>query len=194
MIDIAARELGIDPSGDAAAQSAHRRGHALSARSASRRTTASAMTECDSGDYRVTLRSLPRGIRLGAKEGACRHVARRPLSRHRRRLLHRRRCVRPARKRAHGGRSRTARSTSMSDRPRSAKASRPSWRRSRPTRSKSRWIDVRVLHGSTNYLKEGFGSYGSRATVMGGSADRSGGRGHAQGVPQRRRGAFRRRA
>jgi carbon-monoxide dehydrogenase large subunit len=29
---------------------------------------------------------------------------------------------------------------------------------------------VRVLHGSTNYLKEGFGSYGSRATVMGGSA------------------------
>jgi carbon-monoxide dehydrogenase large subunit len=29
---------------------------------------------------------------------------------------------------------------------------------------------VRVLHGSTNYLEEGFGSYGSRATVMGGSA------------------------
>jgi carbon-monoxide dehydrogenase large subunit len=29
---------------------------------------------------------------------------------------------------------------------------------------------VRILHGSTNYLKEGFGSYGSRATVMGGSA------------------------
>jgi len=30
--------------------------------------------------------------------------------------------------------------------------------------------DVRILHGSTTYLKEGFGSYGSRATVMGGSA------------------------
>jgi carbon-monoxide dehydrogenase large subunit len=29
---------------------------------------------------------------------------------------------------------------------------------------------VRVLHGSTHYLREGFGSYGSRATVMGGSA------------------------
>jgi len=29
---------------------------------------------------------------------------------------------------------------------------------------------VRVLHGSTTYLKEGFGSYGSRGTVMGGSA------------------------
>jgi carbon-monoxide dehydrogenase large subunit len=28
----------------------------------------------------------------------------------------------------------------------------------------------RVLHGSTNYLKEGWGSYGSRATVMGGNA------------------------
>jgi carbon-monoxide dehydrogenase large subunit len=27
-----------------------------------------------------------------------------------------------------------------------------------------------VLHGSTHYLREGFGSYGSRATVMGGSA------------------------
>jgi carbon-monoxide dehydrogenase large subunit len=29
---------------------------------------------------------------------------------------------------------------------------------------------MRVFHGSTNYLKEGFGSYGSRSTVMGGSA------------------------
>jgi carbon-monoxide dehydrogenase large subunit len=29
---------------------------------------------------------------------------------------------------------------------------------------------VRVLHASTTYLREGFGSYGSRATVMGGSA------------------------
>jgi carbon-monoxide dehydrogenase large subunit len=29
---------------------------------------------------------------------------------------------------------------------------------------------VRVLHGSTTYLSEGFGSYGSRSTVMGGSA------------------------
>lgn len=29
---------------------------------------------------------------------------------------------------------------------------------------------IRVLHGSTSHLKEGFGSYGSRATVMGGSA------------------------
>lgn len=29
---------------------------------------------------------------------------------------------------------------------------------------------IRVLHASTTYLREGFGSYGSRATVMGGSA------------------------
>jgi carbon-monoxide dehydrogenase large subunit len=29
---------------------------------------------------------------------------------------------------------------------------------------------VRVLHGSTNYLRDGVGSFGSRATVMGGSA------------------------
>jgi len=29
---------------------------------------------------------------------------------------------------------------------------------------------VRVLHASTTYLRDGFGSYGSRATVMGGSA------------------------
>ena len=29
---------------------------------------------------------------------------------------------------------------------------------------------IRVFHGSTTYLKEGWGSYGSRATVMGGSA------------------------
>jgi aerobic carbon-monoxide dehydrogenase large subunit len=29
---------------------------------------------------------------------------------------------------------------------------------------------IKIMHGSTSYLKEGFGSYGSRATVMGGSA------------------------
>src|SRR6202011_4109318 len=29
---------------------------------------------------------------------------------------------------------------------------------------------VRIYHGSTHYLWEGFGSYGSRATVMGGCA------------------------
>jgi carbon-monoxide dehydrogenase large subunit len=29
---------------------------------------------------------------------------------------------------------------------------------------------IRVMHGSTTYLAEGFGSYGSRGTVMGGSA------------------------
>jgi carbon-monoxide dehydrogenase large subunit len=29
---------------------------------------------------------------------------------------------------------------------------------------------IRILHGSTTYLDEGFGSYGSRSTVMGGSA------------------------
>jgi carbon-monoxide dehydrogenase large subunit len=29
---------------------------------------------------------------------------------------------------------------------------------------------IKVLHGSTNYLPEGFGSYGSRSTVMGGGA------------------------
>jgi aerobic carbon-monoxide dehydrogenase large subunit len=29
---------------------------------------------------------------------------------------------------------------------------------------------IKLLHGSTSYLKEGFGSYGSRSTVMGGSA------------------------
>ena len=31
-------------------------------------------------------------------------------------------------------------------------------------------VHFHVLHGSTNYLREGWGSYGSRATVMGGSA------------------------
>jgi len=29
---------------------------------------------------------------------------------------------------------------------------------------------IRIQHGSTSYLREGFGSYGSRATVMGGCA------------------------
>ena len=39
-------------------------------------------------------------------------------------------------------------------------------RRARPAAVRS----IKVLHASTTYLREGFGSYGSRATVMGGSA------------------------
>ena len=37
-------------------------------------------------------------------------------------------------------------------------------------RWRSRIDAIEVVHGSTTLLKEGFGSYGSRATVMGGCA------------------------
>ena len=54
--------------------------------------------------------------------------------------------------------------------------------------------EVRILHGSTNYLKEGFGSYGSRSTVMGGSAIVLAVEDMLKAFRERRRGAFRRRA
>ena len=52
----------------------------------------------------------------------------------------------------------------------SARASRRSWRRSPATRSRCRSSGSRVLHGSTSHVAEGFGSYHSRSTVMGGNA------------------------
>ena len=45
---------------------------------------------------------------------------------------------------------------------------------------------VRVMHGSTTYLREGFGSYGSRSTVMGGSRDRGRGERLARRISARR--------
>ena len=60
---------------------------------------------------------------------------------------------------------------STSARRRSGRASRRCSRRSPPTRSKCRWTASRgVLHGSTDIVSEGFGSYSSRSIVMGGSA------------------------
>ena len=57
----------------------------------------------------------------------------------------------------------TARCRSMSARRRSGRASRPCSRRSPPTRSTCRWTRInRVQHGSTIYVKQGYGSY-SRA-------------------------------
>ena len=47
------------------------------------------------------------------------------------------------------------RSRSMSDRRPSGRGSRPSWRRSPPTRSNCRSIGSRCYHGSTNYLPRG---------------------------------------
>ena len=51
-------------------------------------------------------RSLPQGVRLGRQDGAARPEDRRPLSRHRGRLLFRRRRLRAARERAAGARNR----------------------------------------------------------------------------------------
>ncbi len=54
---------------------------------------------------------------------------------------------------------------------RSARASRRCLPRSRPMRSKCRWIAfASVRHGSTAYVSDGYGAYHSRSIVMGGSA------------------------
>ena len=78
----------------------------------------------------------------------------------------------PAPRRARGSCSRpTARSRSMSAPPRSGRVSRRCSRRSPPTRSNCRWTRIDgVFHGSTDHVREGYGSYSSRSVVMGGNA------------------------
>ena len=134
------------------------------------RTTASARPPATAATTPSTFDRCVAESRWAEKAHLQRQADRRPLSRPRHRLLHRRRRLRPARERAHRGRSAMARLRSMSVRRRSGRVSRPSWRRSPPMRSKCRSTASRCLHGSTTYLPEGFGSYGSRSTVMGGSA------------------------
>ena len=96
-------------------------------------------TECDSGDYSHHLRPLPRGIRLGGQVCTAGQADRRPLSRHRDRLLHRGRRLRPARECRACCSMAMAWSPSSSARPRSGRASRPSSRRSPPMRWNCRW-------------------------------------------------------
>ena len=170
LLDMAAHDLGLDPARHPPTQSRRASTTCPIRWPPSCRTMASATLSCDSGDYSATLRPLPSPRRAGGEAQAARQADRRPLSRPRARLLHRGRRLRPARERAHRASRRTARSRSMSARPRSGRGSRPSSRRSPPTRWRSRRSASRSCHGSTNYLKEGFGSYGSRATVMGGNA------------------------
>ena len=50
---------------------------------------------------------------------------------------------------------------------------------------------VRVLHGSTTLLREGYGSYHSRSVVMGGSAMLAAAESLARGNPKKRRETFR---
>ena len=95
-------------------------------------------TACDSGDYAEHVRPLRRRRRLGRQGEAERQAGRRPLSRPRHRLLHRRRRLGARARMRASWSSTTARSRSMSDRRRSGRGSRPSWRRSPPTRSKCR--------------------------------------------------------
>ena len=85
-------------------------------------------------------RSLSRRDRMGEKVEARGQADRRALSRPRRRLLHRGRRRRAEGERAHRARAGWHVIRSMSAHPRSARDSRPRSRRSRPTRSKSRWI------------------------------------------------------
>ena len=131
LFDIAARELGIDRvefrrrnlivgSRDAVAA---RHGDAARHRHRDRQRRLS-------GDARP----LPRRVRLGGKIQAAGPADRRPLSRHRGRLLSRRRRLRTARECAAGARRGRHGRRSMSARRRSARASRRSSRRSPPTR------------------------------------------------------------
>ena len=82
--------------------------------------------------------ALPRRDRLERKGGDPGQADRRPLSRHRDRLLPRRRRVRPEGERAPRARTPTARFRSMSAPPPSARVSKPSVRRSPPMRWKCR--------------------------------------------------------
>ena len=101
------------------------------ARRSERKPTAATM--------RSTLDSLPRRDRLDREGGAPGQADRRPLSRHRRSAAISKAAVRPARERAHRARCRRQGRRSMSARRRSGRGSRPSSRRSPPTRSNCRW-------------------------------------------------------
>ena len=110
-------------------------------------------------------------FRLGGKVEAAGQADRRPLPRHRGRLLSRRRRLRPARERAHGAGGRRHACRSMSARRRSGRASRRCSRRSPPTRSTCRWrASTACSTAPPPIVKQGYGSYSSRSIVMGGSA------------------------
>ncbi len=120
MFDIAARELGVDPLD-------MRRRNLLTDRDMPYALVGIAPedgfgdTECDSGDYRVTFERCLEEFGWEHKKALRGNISRRPLSRHRHRLFHRRRRVRPAGKRT--GRSRARRQSRclcriVGDRPR----------------------------------------------------------------------------
>ncbi len=50
------------------------------------------------------------------------------------------------------------------------RGSKPRWRRSQPSTLKLPFEQIRILHGSTTYVREGFGTFASRSMVVGGSA------------------------
>ena len=103
LFDIAAADLGLD-------RVAFRRRNLIAeAEMPYRLATVAPLnigTETDSGDYGATLDALPRRDRLDRKGGDPGQADRRPLSRHRDRLLPRRRRVRPEGERAARARSR----------------------------------------------------------------------------------------
>ena len=128
--------------------------------------------EFDSGDYQVTLDRCLDEIDWAEKSKLAGQADRRPLSRPRRRLLHRGRRRGTEGKRPHGARARTALYSvyvgSSADR---AGRSKRCSRRSPPTRSKCRSnASAASFTARPPIVSDGYGAYHSRSMVMGGSA------------------------
>ena len=127
-------------------------------------------SETDSGDYGMTLDRCLARFRLGREGEAAGHADRRPPPRHRGRLLSRRRRLRAARERAHGAGGRR-RGLALCRLVVGRAGGRDGVRADRRRRARpADGAHPRVLHGSTTYVKQGYGSYSSRSIVMGGSA------------------------
>ena len=166
MIDIAARRLGLDPL-------ELRRRNLVARRTRCRYDTGAAHRRAPG---RLRQRRLPAAPRQGARAlrprraAALARRARRagPAARPRRRVLRR-----EERHRALGVRARRARRATgavvvHAGRPRSGRASRRCSRRSAPSTSASATTTWRVRHGDTDDVPDGMGSFGSRATALGG--------------------------
>ena len=133
-------------------------------------------------------RPLPARFRLGRESDAAGQADRRPLPRHRGRLLHRRRRLRPARERRascwrrDGTVSLYIGSSSVGQGLETVFAQIAADALEMPMARINR-----VLHGSTNYVKQGFGSYSLALDRDGRLGHRAGG-GLSEGRDPRRRG------
>ena len=170
LFDIVAHDLGIDRVEFRRRNLDHAGRDALPDRAPSRRIESK--DQYDSGDYQVTLDRCLEEIGWAREGEALQGTAdRRPLSRPRRRLLHRGRRRRPEGERAARDQQRTARFRSIVGSSAVGQGVETVFAQIAADALEIPIDRIRgVHHGSTGYVSDGYGAYHSRSIVMGGSA------------------------